>query len=287
MSDRVCQSEDKLLDKRGFYIFSNKSITVLFSGELISKQNFTAFKAKAEEFTNYLLKYEKASPNIKFISESTLNKQNKNFSKENLSIMQNLFNFAVDNKFTATYQNYDFWYELKTAYSPLSSVINQQENNYYNLGNSSINNQSKSDSLKLTPLSFNLPLKKESNNTSVSKINANQKQEKTTNNQQKSELDEQEEEKVRKRVLVYPEKEKNTFLDVDDFDQNELIVILVEKSKTKFAYVWRSSESIDSTTLNKYLLEIQEKFFGQGNLDGIKIIYETPYEESEEFFALF
>lgn len=47
LNDRVCQSQDKLLDKRGLYIICTKDETVLFVGECISEENLERFEAKA------------------------------------------------------------------------------------------------------------------------------------------------------------------------------------------------------------------------------------------------
>jgi len=97
-----------------------------------------------------------------------------------------------------------------------------------------------------------------------------------------------EEEKINKKTLIYPEKEKNSFLDIEDFDCNGFIVILTENDGEKKVYIWKSPDfEEDEEEIKTYLEEVQEIFYGTKELDDVEVIYEIPYEESEEFFKLF
>lgn len=123
---------------------------------------------------------------------------------------------------------------------------------------------------------YNLPSERRASNKRNNKDNDIQE---VDENENKDEI-------KRKRILVYPETESSTFLDIEDFDQNEMIVILVEYEEKNKMYIWKNTENLDEDEIDEYLIQVKDKFFGCDS-DFVDEIVETPYEESEEFLSLF
>lgn len=309
-----------------------KDLTIYFIGKNITETNLGLFKLKADDFLNFLIKYEKASEKIEIVYEKELEevhislKSNKigetdekiHIAIKKYNLMSKLFpqvelsidnmkdeNLSIDENdkitsFTCIYTKYNYWYENNQSVNKIfqetdnknktnfekeiltnSINNNNQIDNYENKENNDNNEEIKNNKIespqKLSITKLNT-LKDMNNFQDMNKIEMKENVD-----------DECDGENITKRTLIYPDKEKNSFLDIDDFDLNGLIVILTKENKSKKCYVWKSPEfdEIDDDELNTYLIDVQEGFYGEEQYDDVEIINEIPFDESEEFFALF
>lgn len=216
---------------------------------MISEENLEKFRTKAIDYLKYLCSFEKAVKNAKTIYEADLTSD-----KSSLKTMKSILKDCKSKSFTTVNENWNYWFDKR-----IPKVNKELESN-----NSSLKINS------VTPMKLNL--------------NANLINKKNTLTNICEDEAEDSKEKLRKKVLVYPDKDSHVILDVEDFDQNELIVILVEDNGIKKVFIWKSNDEFDEDLLNDYVNSCQAKFW-EDNKD-VKLIYETPYDESEEFLAL-
>jgi hypothetical protein len=214
---------------------------------MISEENLEKFRTKAIDYLKYLSQYEKASKNAKTIYEADLSTD-----KNSTRTMRAILKDCKTNSFTTVNETWNYWFE-------------KVKNKSFNNKEAENSEQSKINSF--APLKMNLNLEQ------LGKKNTNNKREEENENFES-----------KKKVLVYPNKDSHVVLDVEDFDQNELIVILYQENSNKKVYIWKSNEDFDEDVLNEFVNSCQEGFWD--DTTDAELIYETPYDESEEFLSL-
>lgn len=92
------------------------------------------------------------------------------------------------------------------------------------------------------------------------------------------------EKKIEKKVFVYPDFSKNNPLDIDDFDSEEMIIILVKDENKAKMYRWKKNDDLEETEVEEYSQKCIKNFFGkQFNNKSLEVNEELFQEESDEF----
>lgn len=103
--------------------------------------------------------------------------------------------------------------------------------------------------------------------------------------------DENEKGYIRKKVYCYPNYTDNNVLDIDDFDENDLIIILLENKDMNTMYIWKKEEFEDQDEFNNYIENVKKDFFSDMEDVGseslpLDIIEEEHPNESDDFLRL-
>lgn len=288
------------------YWYENKDLDILTpsiktaENKMFNFSNPIVINKEVENNTNNLIKNEDKEVNAINFSEIEINNKETNVNINNVSLKDKI-KLKINTGFNFNTSDDDQNNEGKKKLE-ISNIENYQnnennENNEDNCENENAENDNNenidNDEYDNDDYKYN-----ENEMTSRNKINnlldkfttkdKNNKNIESVNNLNENDEDQDDRGYIRKKVYCYPDYRENNVLDIDDFDSNDMIIILLENTDKNVMYIWKKEEFEDQEEMNTYIENVKQDFFDPSELDNLtlEIIEIEPYNESDDFLKL-
>lgn len=285
------------------YWYENKDLDILTpsikttENKMFNFSNPIVTNKEVENNTNNFIKNEDNEVNTTKFSEIEINNKETSININNISLKDKSklkintgFNFNTSNDD----QNNDEKKKIEINDIENYEINENNEDNYENENAENDNNENiDNDEYDNYEYKYN-----ENEMTSRNKINnlldkfttkdKNNKNIESVNNLNEKDEDQDDRGYIRKKVYCYPDYRENNVLDIDDFDSNDMIIILLENSDKNTMYIWKKEEFEDQEEMNTYIENVKQDFFDPSELENLtlEIIEIEPYNESDDFLKL-